>query len=124
MPFSLLNEPLQKRFSTAKNGLSLFIFVAGLLITAFLANAFHQSELKLQHESLTSQAREFYKIQNLTLNNNILKIQSFNELLNRKYNGVFNDSLYEEHVIKNIFNNVSNEFMKTTILSDKNNGGK
>ena len=64
MPFKLLNERAQKKISTAKNGLSLSVFVMGVLITGFLADTFYQSELKYQHENLTSQAREFYKIQN------------------------------------------------------------
>ncbi|MGZ3691845.1 MAG: sensor histidine kinase, partial [Pseudobdellovibrio sp.] len=101
MSFRLFSERAQKKISTAKNGLSLSVFVVGLLITGFLADTFYQSELKHQHENLTSQAREFYKIQNLTLNNNILKIQSFNEILNFKS---FSDS--KQHIfIKEIISN-------------------
>jgi signal transduction histidine kinase/CheY-like chemotaxis protein len=82
MPFKLLNESKQKQLSMARSVLPMLAFLIGLAITALLASTFHQSEKNFKHENLKSVAREFYKIQNLTLNNNILRIQSFNEIVN------------------------------------------
>lgn len=82
MPFRLLSERDQKKLSTSKLSLPLFVFALGLLITFLLANAFHQSEVKFTHENLKSITREFYRSQNLVLNNSILRIQSFSEIPN------------------------------------------
>lgn len=111
MPFRFLNEKLQKKVSMARTGLSLSVFTVGLVITGWLANAFYQSELKLQHENIISQAREFYKIQNLILNNNILKIQSFNEITNLKN---FND-YGQQKIIKEIISNTI--FLRASLFS-------
>lgn len=82
MPFRLLEEQKQRQLTMAKLGLPFFVFVVGFIITAILANTFHQSEIKFQHENLKSITREFYRSQNLVLNNSILRIQSFNEISN------------------------------------------
>lgn len=88
MPFRLLNDSKQKQLSMARNVLPVLTFIIGLAITGLLATTFHQSEKNFQHENLKSVAREFYKIQNLTLNNNILRIQSFNEIVS--FGGSYN----------------------------------
>ena len=110
MPFRLLNESKQKQLSMARNVLPALIFIIGFAITALLASTFHQSEKNFQHENLKSIAREFYKIQNLTLNNNILRIQSFNEIIN--FGGGYNRT--QQRFIKEIVS--STLFLRMTIF--------
>lgn len=98
MPFRLLNEYNQKKLSTARSSLPAFVFLLGVLITLLLANAFQQSEVKLRQENLKSFAREFSKIQNLVLNNSILRIQSYSEISNLAHG----DSQFQKRIVKEI----------------------
>jgi signal transduction histidine kinase/CheY-like chemotaxis protein len=82
MLFKRLKEKNQKKISNFILSLPLFIFLLGVLITTVLAILFHQSEVRHKDENLKSSIREFLKIQNLMLNNSILRIESFNEISN------------------------------------------
>jgi signal transduction histidine kinase/CheY-like chemotaxis protein len=80
MPFNLLNENYRNKISTSQTAAPLIIFAIGTAITLFLANAFFQSEVRFRHSQAVSVSREAFKLQNLTLINNILKQQSFIEM--------------------------------------------
>lgn len=94
----------------ARSVLPALTFFIGLAITGLLASTFHQSEKNFQHENLKSVAREFYKIQNLTLNNNILRIQSFNEIVN--FGGGYNRT--QQRFIKEIVS--STMFLRMSVF--------
>lgn len=78
MPFRLLNKEHQERLSVSDRLTPLVIFVAGAALTAFLANQFDEAEKRSAYVKVVAAARESFKIQNLTLMNSLLKLQSFN----------------------------------------------
>ena len=101
MPFHLLSDYNKNKLSTARLTLPLFVFVLGLTITLLIANAFYQSEVKFRRENLKSMAREFAKIQDLMLNNSILRIQSYNEISSL----VQGSSQLQRRIVKEIISN-------------------
>lgn len=108
MPFRFLNERDQKKLSTSRLSMPLFVFLLGILITSLLASTFYQSEMKFKHENLKSVAREFYKTQNLILNNSILRIQSFGEISNLvRSKGVAQEKLVTEIISSTMFQRAS-----------------
>jgi signal transduction histidine kinase/CheY-like chemotaxis protein len=82
MSFKRLKEQSQIKLSIFKLSLPVFVFIFGAIITAIFANFFHQSEVRNQNDNLKAITREFYKIQNLMLNNSILRIETFNKISN------------------------------------------
>ncbi|MBY0553571.1 response regulator [bacterium] len=93
----------------------LFVFFVGILITLLLASTFHQSELKFKHENLKSITREFYKTQNLILNNSILRIQSFSEISNL----VRSKSALQQSIVTEIVSSTMFQRASLFVLRDK-----
>ncbi len=111
MLFDLQNDLDQRKKSQAALGLPLIVFLIGLILTATLANTFHQSEFRFKHENLETIIREFYKGQNLLLNNSILRIQSSNEISSLIHS---NDSR-KKNIVKEIVSNTM--FQKVTLYT-------
>jgi signal transduction histidine kinase/CheY-like chemotaxis protein len=80
MPFRFLNEDYRTKLSTSHIFIPWVLFFVGAGITFLLCKSFYESELELQHTQALSAARESFKLQNLTLINNILKQQSFKDI--------------------------------------------
>lgn len=80
MPFRLLNKKYQDQLSISYRLAPFLIFLAGLGITFTLSIAFFESEKKINNNQVTSASWESFKIQNLTLMNSLLKLQSYSEV--------------------------------------------
>lgn len=80
MPFSYLNQEYQNRLSISDRIVPLILFFAGAGITFMLSMAFFNAEKKNHYDRSIAASRESFKIQNLTLMNSLLKLQSYNEL--------------------------------------------
>lgn len=115
MPFRFLNERDQKKLSTSRLSMPLFVFLLGILITSLLASTFHQSEIKFKHENLKSITREFYKTQNLILNNSILRIQSFSEISTL----VRSRSAMQQNIVTEIVSSTMFQRASLFVLRDK-----
>lgn len=78
MPFRLLNKEHQDKLSVSDIMVPLVIFFSGAALTAFLATKFDEAEKNSASIQMVAAARESFKIQNLTLMNSLLKLQSYN----------------------------------------------
>jgi len=115
MPFRLLNQEYQDKISISDRLAPLVIFVAGTGLTILLAMSFYDAEKKNQSDHLIAASRESFKIQNLTLMNSLLRLQSFSEMADQPLTQSLNSRLALRQLL------LSSDFKEVSFVSVNHN---